>query len=106
MITAIIQIRLNSSRLKRKALLKIQNLTLIEHLFSQLQEACAYFQDRNGHVSRWYFENKWKPSGPCPPPGAGRQELLDALIANGKVEVFEVSVNGRSVLALRPKREA
>ena len=36
MITAIIQIRLNSSRLKRKALLKIQNLTLIEHLFSQL----------------------------------------------------------------------
>lgn len=36
MITAIIQIRLNSNRLKRKALLKIQNLTLIEHLFSQL----------------------------------------------------------------------
>ena len=36
MITAIIQIRLNSIRLKRKALLKIQNLTQIEHLFSQL----------------------------------------------------------------------
>ena len=78
--------------------------TPIEHLFSQLQEACSYFQDRNGHVTRWYFENKWKPSGPCPPPGTGRQELMDALISKGKVEVFEVLVNGRRVLALRPKR--
>ena len=76
----------------------------IEHLFSQLQEACSYFHDRNGHVSRWYFENKWKPSGPCPPPGTGRQEILDTLIEQGLVEVFEISVNGRKVLALRPKR--
>ena len=36
MITSIIQIRLNSSRLKRKALLKIENISLIEHLLSQL----------------------------------------------------------------------
>jgi uncharacterized LabA/DUF88 family protein len=80
--------------------------TPLEHLFSQVQEAWSYFQDRNGHVSRWYFENKWKPSGPCPPPGTGRQELLDALIERGSVEVFEITVNGRTVLALRPKRKA
>ena len=77
----------------------------LDHLFSQLQEAFAYFHGKNGHVSRWYFENKWKPNGPCPPPGTGRQELLDALIQRGKVEVFEVSVNGRRILALRPKKK-
>ena len=36
MITAIIQARLNSSRLKRKILLKIQDKNLLQHLFSQL----------------------------------------------------------------------
>ena len=78
--------------------------TPLEHLLCQVKEAWEYFQDRDGHVSRWYFENKWKPSGPCPPPGSGRQELLDALIEKGLVEVFEISMNGRKVLALRPKR--
>ena len=86
-----------------KCSLRTSTESPLEHLFSQLQEAFAYFHGRNGHVSRWYFENKWKPSGPCPPPGLGRQELLDTLIQSGKVEVFEVSVNGRRVLALRPK---
>jgi len=36
MITAIIQARLNSSRLKGKTLLKIQDKNLLQHLFSQL----------------------------------------------------------------------
>ena len=36
MITAIIQARLNSSRLNKKILLKIENKNLLEHLFSQL----------------------------------------------------------------------
>ena len=36
MITAIIQARLNSSRLKRKILLKIQDKNLLQHLFSLL----------------------------------------------------------------------
>ena len=77
--------------------------TGLEHLLMQLQEAFSYFNGRNGHVTRWYFENKWKPNGPCPPPGIGRQELLDKLIQAGRVEVFETMINGRVVLALRPK---
>ena len=36
MITAIIQARLNSSRLNKKILLKIENKNLLEHLFSRL----------------------------------------------------------------------
>ena len=36
MITAIIQARLNSNRLNKKILLKIENKNLLEHLFSQL----------------------------------------------------------------------
>ena len=39
MITAIIQARLNSSRLKEKILLKIEDKTLLEHLFSQLSHS-------------------------------------------------------------------
>ena len=75
-----------------------------EDLYVQLVEAWSYFNGRDGHISRWYFENRWKSSGPCPPPGSSRQQLLDSLIATGKVEVFEASVNGRPVLALRPRR--
>ena len=75
----------------------------LDHVLLQLNEAFSYFSGRNGHVTRWYFENKWKPSGPCPPPGIGRQEMLDKLIQAGRVEVFETTINGRVVLALRPK---
>ncbi len=39
MITAIIQARLNSSRLNKKILLKIENKNLLEHLFSQLSHS-------------------------------------------------------------------
>ena len=76
----------------------------IEELYTQLLEAWNYFNGRDGHVTKWYFENKWKSSGPCPPPGNLRQQMLDRLIASGKVELFEAIVNGRAVLALRPKR--
>jgi uncharacterized LabA/DUF88 family protein len=76
----------------------------VDELYTQLLEAWNYFSGRDGHVTRWYFENKWKSSGPCPPPGNLRQQLLDRLIATGKVELFEAQVNGRVVLALRPKR--
>ena len=39
MITAIIQARLNSSRLKKKVLLKIEDKSILEHLFSQLSHS-------------------------------------------------------------------
>jgi len=73
-----------------------------EDLLFQLQEAWRYFESKNGHVSKWYFENRWKPSGPCPSPGTHRQQFLDELISQGQVEVFETVVNGRVVYALRP----
>ena len=72
-------------------------------MLGQVHEALRYFMGRKGHLSRWYFENKWKPSGPCPPPGETRQQILDVLINQGKVEVFEAMVNGRVILAIRPK---
>ena len=77
---------------------------VIQEVLQQLMEAWTYFHGRDGLVTRWYFENKWKPTGPCPPPGTARQEMLDILIQTGQVEAFETDLNGRSVLALRPKR--
>ena len=75
----------------------------IEDLYSQLLEAWNYFSGRNGHVSRWYFENRWKPSGRCPPPGVSRTHMLETLITQGKVEVFDALVNGRLVKVIRPR---
>lgn len=76
----------------------------IEDLFSQIQQAWMYFNGRKGHVSRWFFENKWKPNGRCPPPGALRQQFVEALISQGKIDCFEAEVNGRVVTVIRPKK--
>ena len=73
-----------------------------DHVLHQLIEAWSYFNGRDGLVTRWYFENKWKPTGPCPPPGNARQEVLEHLIQTGQVEVFETTLNGRQVMAIRP----
>ncbi len=77
-----------------------------DDLFEQLEHAWRYFNGRNGHVSRWYFENRWKPDGPCPAAGEPRHELLSELIDAGRVELFEAVVNGRLVAAIRPVRAA
>ena len=79
------------------------NNATIDDLFAQVQEAWSYFNGRKGHVSRWFFENKWKPNGRCPPPGSLRQKLLDDLMIQGKIESFEAEVNGRIVTVIRPK---
>ncbi len=81
-----------------------QQNEIAQDLLAQLIEAWTYFNGRDGLVTRWYFENKWKPTGPCPPPGTPRQEQLDVLIQTGQVETFETSLNGRVVLALRPRK--
>ena len=83
---------------------EVQGQQLAQDLMQQLVEAWSYFHGRDGLVTRWYFENKWKPTGPCPPPGSPRQEMLDGLIPSGKVEVFETVLNGRQVIALRPSK--
>lgn len=74
----------------------------VEELMSQLWQAWRYFSGRDGQVSRWYFENRWKPDGPCPPPGGPRAEALQQLIDEGRVDVFEAVVNGRLVSAIMP----
>lgn len=83
----------------------MSRVELANALYRQLLEAHQYFNGIDRQVTRWYFENRWKPTGPCPPPGDPRQEVLDMLIEKGKVEVFSTTVNGREVLAVRPKRE-
>ena len=75
----------------------------IEDLFTQIHEAWSYFNGRKRHVSRWFFENKWKPNGRCPPPGILRQRLVETLLMQGKIEAFEAEVNGRLVTVIRPK---
>ena len=81
---------------------QVEDIPRTEHVLHQLVEAWSYFNGRDGLVTRWYFENKWKPTGPCPPPGNARQEVLDYLIQAGQVEVFETNLNGRRVMAVRP----
>ena len=71
-------------------------------LLVQLRSACRYFQEREGQVSRWYFEQKWKPDGPCPAPGESRHLALESLISDGRVEEFQAVVNGRMINAVRP----
>jgi len=71
-------------------------------VLEQLRHAVAYFTERGGHVSRWYFENRWKADGPCPPAGDARHELLSQLIERGDVEEFQTAVNGRPISAVRP----
>ena len=74
-------------------------------LLEQLRTACRYFQEREGQVSRWYFEQRWKPDGPCPPPGEARHLALESLISAGEVEEFQAVVKGRMINAIRPVRE-
>ncbi|MEC8276969.1 MAG: NYN domain-containing protein [Myxococcota bacterium] len=76
----------------------------IEDVFNQVLQACEYFSNRDAHLARWYFENRWKASGPCPPPGEPRQRSLNQLIEQGRVEIFETSMNGRIIYAVRPRR--
>lgn len=76
----------------------------IDDVFNQVLQACEYFSNRDAHLARWYFENRWKASGPCPPPGEPRQRSLNQLIEQGRVEIFETSMNGRIIYAVRPLR--
>ncbi|MFT5682300.1 MAG: uncharacterized LabA/DUF88 family protein [Myxococcota bacterium] len=71
-------------------------------LLAQLHSACRYFQEREGQVSRWYFEQRWKPDGPCPEPGEPRHLALESLISDGQVEEFQTVVKGRMLNAIRP----
>ena len=73
------------------------------NLLWEVEQAVLFFQRKNRPVTRWYFENQWLSSKICPSPGRERTIVIDALIKNGDIELFETQVKGRTVLAIRPK---
>lgn len=73
-------------------------------VLEQVRQATAYFEERNGHLSRAYFENRWDAVGQDLPQGLARTVEVDALLEAGAIELYEATVNGRRVTALRPRR--
>lgn len=68
-----------------------------------LRQAVAWFDERGGYLSRWYFENRWTVEGVDLALGPSRARAVDRLLARGEVELVEAEVNGRKVPALRPR---
>ena len=95
-------------RREREVEVELQRVEVSDEdaLFAQLKIAWRYFQEREGQVSRWYFEQRWKPDGSCPAPGEPRHLALESLINAGKVEEFQAVVNGRMINAIRPRSAA
>lgn len=75
-------------------------------VLGQLNVAVGYFTDRGGHLSRWYFVNRWSAEGALMPEGPPRARAVDRLVAAGAAELYEADVNGRQVVALRPRPAA
>jgi uncharacterized LabA/DUF88 family protein len=63
-----------------------------------------HFARTEGHLSRWFFENRWRADSPCPPAGsAERAAAVEGLIASGEVIVYEYDdAKCRTTEALRP----
>ena len=53
------------------------------------------------YLSRGYFINRWRPRLAIPDPGAAREQMLDALIDEGKVIEGARDSNGQVVRTLR-----
>lgn len=51
-------------------------------------------------VSRWYFENNWI-GGDIPKDPAERHKLIDELVAEGRLEVYNATIKGRPAEAIR-----
>ena len=77
--------------------------SLMINLLWEVEQAVSFFQRKNRPVTRWYFENQWLSSRLCPNPGSERTEFVEMLIKQGNLELFETTVNGRTVIAIRPK---
>ena len=82
---------------------KIDQSSLMTNLLWEVEQAVSFFQRKNRPVTRWYFENQWLSSRSCPNPGRERTECVEMLVKQGNLELFETTVNGRTVIAIRPK---
>lgn len=74
-----------------------------EQVLAFLRQAVAWFDERGGYLSRWYFENRWTVEGVDLAMGPPRARAVDRLLARGEVELVEAEVHGRRVPALRPR---
>jgi hypothetical protein len=81
----------------------VEGVCLTTNLLWEVEQAVLFFQRKNRPVTRWYFENQWLSSRVCPSPGKERTTIIDTLIEQGNIEIFETNVKGRTVLAIKPK---
>ena len=61
--------------------------------------------ERHEYLSRGHFINKWRPQLDIPESGAAREEMLDTLIAEGKVVEHTRELDGHSFKALKVATE-
>jgi uncharacterized LabA/DUF88 family protein len=74
-------------------------------VYAEAVEACAFFADKGGNVSQWYFVNRWRGSRELPDP-ATRQASLERLYTAGRLERYEYEdAKKRATQGLRPKEE-
>ena len=57
--------------------------------------------EHHEYLSRGHFINKWHPQLDIPEVGSAREEMLNALIAEGKVVEYAREFNGHSYKALK-----
>lgn len=72
-------------------------------VMAEIQAGVRYFAARGGHLSRWYFVNRWSASAQEVTPGPPRARSVDRLLAAARLELYEAEVNGRRVAALRER---
>ena len=72
-----------------------------ETILAQLAQAIRYFEERGGHLTRWYFVNRWSAGTEEPPTGPPRDRAIDRLVMAGRVQVFTAELRGRNVPAMR-----
>jgi uncharacterized LabA/DUF88 family protein len=75
---------------------------LEEAVLAAVRQAETHFVSTGGHLSKWYFVNRWRSEPPCPSVGAERLNLLDRLIEAKRVETYEYTdAKDRPTEALR-----
>jgi hypothetical protein len=73
-----------------------------EVVLAEALEAHAFFSERGGHASEWYFVNRWRRSRPLP-RAEGRAESLARLYADGRIVPFEYQdTKGRATRGIQP----
>lgn len=73
-------------------------------VISEVEKAAAAFAASGGHLSEWYFVNRWRGEPPCPPTGSSeRSGSVERLVADGSLDVYEYDdAKERKTRAIRP----